>query len=316
MTMARLQQACSLVCGLAALCWVWWCLHAGWPHGAGWALLALLPQAPVLALELLWAAWVARRAGARRELGRPQDAPEPFPSLAQWCGAWLRELLASAQTFAWRQPWAHARWPDWLPDSARGRRGVLLVHGFVCNRGFWNPWMERLRAAGVPHVAVSLEPTSGDIAQQARGLQPAWDRLVAATGVPPLLVGHSMGGLTIRSWLAGLPDERALEHEAISIGSPHHGTALAMLAHSEAGQQMQLLSPFIKGLAQAESAARRARWTCYWSVCDNIVFPASTATLPGALNRAVPGLPHVALAHAPEILDEVLRRTRVDIVQP
>jgi triacylglycerol esterase/lipase EstA (alpha/beta hydrolase family) len=109
--------------------------------------------------------------------------------------------------------------------------------------------------------------------------------------------------------LAHLPEELALQHEAISIGSPHHGTALAMLAHTEAGAQMQLLSPFLMQLAQAESPARRARWTCYWSVCDNIVFPASTATMPGARNLAVHSQPHVALAQAPVIMDDVLGRT-------
>jgi triacylglycerol esterase/lipase EstA (alpha/beta hydrolase family) len=154
-----------------------------------------------------------------------------------------------------------------------------------------------------------MEPPAVDIGVQALALQAACDRLIAATGVPPLLVGHSMGGLALRSWLAHLPEELALQHEAISIGSPHHGTALAMLAHTEAGAQMQLLSPFLMQLAQAESPARRARWTCYWSVCDNIVFPASTATMPGARNLAVHGLPHVALAQAPVIMDDVLGRT-------
>lgn len=316
MKMARLQQALSLLCVGAALAWCLWCWHTGWLQGAWWALAWLFPQAPMLALELMWAAWAARRDAARRELGQAHAAPQAYPSPVTWCAAWWRELWASSLTFGWRQPWAHLRFPDHLPLEAQGRRGVLLVHGFVCNRGFWNPWMQRLRLAGVPYVAVTMEPPAADIGHQALGLQAACDRLMAATGVPPLLVGHSMGGLAIRSWLAGLPDELALQHEAISIGSPHHGTALAMLAHTEAGVQMQLLSPFLRQLAQAESPARRARWTCYWSVCDNIVFPASTATLPGALNRAVPGLPHVALAHAPEILDEVLRRTQVDIVQP
>jgi hypothetical protein len=43
-------------------------------------------------------------------------------------------------------------------------------------------------------------------------------------------------------------------------------------------------------------------------VCDNIVFPASTATLAGARNIALPGLPHVGLSQATEIFEDVLRR--------
>lgn len=303
--MQRLLSLTVLVLGLG---WIlFWGREGRWDR-AFWALLILLPQAPILALETLWAALVARRVGARRALGSPGAAPEPYPGLMTWLSSWVQEVVASVQTFAWRQPWAHARWPDHLPSDAQGRRGVLLVHGFVCNRGFWNPWMSALRAARVPHVAVSLEPPFGDIALQAQGLQEAWQRLVDATGTEPLLVGHSMGGLVIRHWLAGLPDAQALRHEVITIGSPHHGTALAVWAHSTAAQQMQLLSPFLRDLSARESEARRSRMTCYWSVCDNIVFPASTATLPGAHNIAVAGRPHVALAQDPDILKAVLAR--------
>lgn len=310
MSNARLQQLLTLALALLALVWVGASVYAGQPMRAVWAVLLLAPQAPVLGLETLWAAWAARRPGARRTLGQGGGvAPEPYPSPWIWLWAWLQEVWASVQTFGWRQPWAHQHIPDHLPAQAKGRRGVLLVHGFVCNRGFWNPWMKRLRAAGVPFVAVTLEPPFGDVALQAQGLQRAWEQLQQATGVSPLLVGHSMGGLALRSWLAGLPDHVALEHEVITIGSPHHGTALAVLARSEAAMQMQLLSPFLMELAERESQERRARFTCYWSVCDNIVFPASTATLPGARNVAVPGRPHVALAQAPVILADVLDRT-------
>jgi pimeloyl-ACP methyl ester carboxylesterase len=308
MSNARMQQMLTLVIFTAALLWAAYCVSTGWWGGALFVLLLLLPQAPALALETLWAAMVARREGTRRPLGSPQATAEPYPDFIVWCRSWLREVVASVQTFAWRQPWAHQRWPDHVPNTAQGHRGVLLVHGFVCNRGFWNPWMARLREADVPHVAVSLGPPFADIAIQAQGLQAAWQRLYDATGLAPLLVGHSMGGLVIRTWLAQQSEETALAHEVITIGSPHHGTALAMMARSVAATQMQVLSAFLQDLSARENTQRRARFTCYWSVCDNIVFPAHTATLPGARSVAVFGQPHVALAHHPSIIEDVLRR--------
>jgi hypothetical protein len=312
MTNARIQQLMTLTLALMAIGWVALCMSRGWWMGCALVVFVAVPQAPVLALETMWAAVVARREGSRRPLGNPQAPAEPYPGVMVWVLAWLREVWASVQTFGWRQPWAHQRWADHLPKSARGRRGALLVHGFVCNRGFWNPWLARLRQLDVPHVAVSLGPPFEDIALQAQGLEAAWQRLYDATGVAPLLVGHSMGGLVIRSWLANQSEERALVHEVITIGSPHHGTALAMMARSPAAMQMQLLSPFLQELARRETVERRARFTCFWSVCDNIVFPANTATLPGANAVAVFGQPHVALAHHPLILEEVVRRTRSD----
>jgi triacylglycerol esterase/lipase EstA (alpha/beta hydrolase family) len=185
---------------------------------------------------------------------------------------------------------------------------VLLVHGFYCNRGFWNTWMPRLREAGIPFVAVTLGPPQAGIGQQALGIEQAVRCLTELTGQAPLLVGHSMGGLVIRSWLASQPEATALRHEAITIGSPHHGTALARLARSPAAIEMRQGSDFLLDLMRRETDARRSRLSCYWSVCDNIVFPASTATLPGARNIALPGRPHVGLSQAPEIFDDVLQR--------
>ena len=49
------------------------------------------------------------------------------------------------------------------------------------------------------------------------------------------------------------------------------------------------------------------RFTCWNSHADNIVFPASTATLAGADNRHVAGVPHVAMAFHPKVMAETLK---------
>ena len=49
-----------------------------------------------------------------------------------------------------------------------------------------------------------------------------------------------------------------------------------------------------------------ARFVCFYSHCDNIVFPTSTALLPGARHVLVPGVAHVALVFEPSIMDAVL----------
>ena len=47
-------------------------------------------------------------------------------------------------------------------------------------------------------------------------------------------------------------------------------------------------------------------FVCYHSNCDNIVFPASSATLPGADNRSADGLAHVSMAFHPQVMEEIL----------
>ena len=69
------------------------------------------------------------------------------------------EVLIAPRVFLWRQPFRSAAIADSVPADARGRRGVVLVHGFFCNRGLWNPWMQRLREKGVPFVAA--DPRAG-----------------------------------------------------------------------------------------------------------------------------------------------------------
>ena len=308
MSVARIQQITSLVLLGLALAW-----FAAWSAQGQWSIAALalltgLPHAPALAFEMLWAAHLARHESARRAIGSEGLPPQTYPGKWVWLRAVCHEAALAIRVFGWQQPWAHGAQPDHLPANSQGRRGVLLVHGFLCNRGFWNPWMARLRAAGIPFVAVTLEPPMADIALQARALGQARAQLFEATGFEPLMVGHSMGGLVIRSHLAGQSDELAVRCEVITIGSPHHGTVLAGLAQSPAALQMRPGSDFLRDLAQRESAERLKRLTCYWSVCDNIVFPASHATLAGAHNIAVPDLPHVGLADAPKIFKEVLER--------
>ncbi|MEO5658200.1 MAG: hypothetical protein ABIQ90_00180 [Polaromonas sp.] len=53
-------------------------------------------------------------------------------------------------------------------------------------------------------------------------------------------------------------------------------------------------------------AARLALFTCWYSNCDNIVFPASAATLPGANNLLVRSVAHVLLVFEPQLMQATL----------
>jgi len=60
-------------------------------------------------------------------------------------------------------------------------------------------------------------------------------------------------------------------------------------------------------VVQHEPADRAARLTCFYSHCDNIVFPASTASVAGADNRHLPGVAHVHMVSRPEPWEATLR---------
>jgi triacylglycerol lipase len=292
--LAHLQRLIVFTWCVALIAWPAWQLAAGRP---GWALagvvLLLIGHALVLALEFL----------LMHRVNRTDAAPRA--SLGQLITAWAGESLGALRVFGWRQPFRSGLIPDHLPPGPR--RGVLFLHGFVCNRGLWNPWLKRLKADGVPFVAVNLEPIFGSIDDYLPLIEQAVARLEAATGRPPIAVAHSMGGLALRRWWAEPGNDGRIVH-AITIGTPHHGTWLARFAMSTNSREMRQGSRWLQDLRAAEPAGRGARFTCFYGHCDNIVFPASTAVLPGAEARHLPGVAHVHMADHAEPWCELTRR--------
>jgi triacylglycerol lipase len=302
--LARAQQVITISWLAATIGWLVYFLSQGRPGVAliG-ALLIASVHALVLGLEFLLLRFINR------------GDPAPPATVRDLLRAWWGEVCTATLVFGWRQPYCSTHEPDHLPDSARGRRGVVLVHGFVCNRGLWNPWMCRLRAAGVPFVALNLEPVLGSIERYPALIEAAVRRVEDATGEPPLIVAHSMGGLAVRAWFNAY-DGDARVHSVVTIGSPHNGTWMARFGLVHNAREMRQGGDWLLALAQQEPAARRARFTCFYSHCDNIVLPASTATLPGADNRHVPGVAHVQLVFQDVVFDEVLCRLTANSRSP
>lgn len=293
--LAWLQRLITLSVLAAALGWgLYFGRSAPWLAFAGFVAIALGYSA-ILAIELMLA----------RHWNRQDTVSRPGWRLL--FAAWRGETAMAPRVFCWRQPF----WPNAVadqlspPERVAGRRGVVFVHGFFCNRGFWTPWLERLQDSGHAFIAVNLEPLFGSIDDYAPQIDAAVHRVAEATGMPPLLVCHSMGGLVARAWLKQLKAE-ARVHHVVTIGTPHRGTWLARFGHGQNGRQMRLLSHWLGALEHGMPAGWPALFTCWYSNCDNIVFPASNATLPGACNRLVHGAGHVQLAFEPDIMQSTL----------
>lgn len=294
---ARLQRALVALLVTVAAVWVASALAHGRP---GLALLGVLVpmfgHGAVLGVEFVLLA-----------LLHGED-PTPRATPAELLRAWSRETWTALVVFGWRQPFRRHAVPDHLPPDALGRRGVVLVHGFLCNRGLWNPWLERLRAADVPCVAVTLDPVFGPIEAYAPTVDTGVQRLLDATGVPPLVVAHSMGGLAVREWLAQTRRVRDV-HAVVTVGTPHHGTWLARFAFSANARQMRWHGQWLAGLAQREPpVAERPPFVCFYGHCDNIVFPPSTAVLPGAVAHHVRATGHVDMVFDDAVFAEVQRQ--------
>ena len=274
----------------------------GWPAGVWIGLYVLVLGHPtMLAVEFALARRVGRRANG---------VAAPLASLVRaWFGEWRMSTIA----FGWRMPWRSTAWPDHLPRSARGLRGVVFVHGYLCNRAIWNPWLARLTKLDRAFVAVSLEPVFGDIEGYADTIERAVRRVETVTGLAPIVVAHSMGGVAARAWLRtreGHATSHGHEHAArvITIGTPHRGTWLAGLALSSNAKQMRTGGAWMAALQAAETPDHAAMFTSWWSDCDQIVFPPPTAVLAGSESHQVRGVAHLALVDREEIWAELRRR--------
>jgi hypothetical protein len=294
-SLARLLQAVTLLLFAAAGAWAAWF----------WSRSIALAAAGFVAIVLAYSAALAFEFLALRRVNRADPVPQ-----AGWlplARAWLAETLQAPRVFGWRQPFRWNAVPDRLTagGAAQARRGVVFIHGFICNRGFWTPWLRQVRASGHPFIAVNLEPLFGSIDGYAPVIEQAVADITRATGLAPLLVCHSMGGLAARAWLRAGPNA-ARVHHVVTIGAPHKGTWLGRWSRIPNGRQMASGSQWLRQLAADGAAQAQPGFTCWYSNCDNVVFPSSNATLPGADNRLLTGVAHVELAFHPTVMAQTL----------
>lgn len=271
---------------------------AGWWPDGGWLAGLLLALASVLLVRMVISSNNFRMA---RRAGGPVPARHALAlrgRLRLFWGEFSASMGASS--------WTMLR-PRTSLHIASGNAGlpVLLVHGYACNGGYWSRLAALLRANGKSWLAVDLEPIGAGIDDYAPQIEAALERLCAASGKPrAIVVGHSMGGLAARAHLRRYGAARVAH--IFTVGTPHHGTALAKLGPGLNARQMQRGSAWLAELAASETPQARALITSLWSHHDNIVAPQESARLPGAENVEFGGIGHVELGSHPRVLRFIL----------
>lgn len=302
---------CMTVLNLLVLAaWLAW----AWPRSVPWALAGMLLW--LLAGRLWIGAQFVCMVLAKRRCG------EPLPPAATLWRAWNAECRAALRAFGWDMAWAEHAQADYVPDRPVGSAGVVLVHGWLCNRAMWADALYQLRVAGVPCVAVSMPLLLHRIGTGRARLDAAAQRIRAATGQRPVVVAHSMGGLVVRDWLRSLPQADAPQRPqaVVTVASPHQGTWMAYLAWGPNVAQMRPGNPWLRQLqteeARSGSAASQIRWHCALSETDNMVFPGTTALLPGATPLWLHGMAHIEMLQAPALWALVRQQVEAGSAEP
>lgn len=270
---------------------------------AGTALAAwLLPlRAPlwlafILGLALPFA-FTAALLAAQVIVGAIIDPRHPRTSFSQVLAVWWKETRTSLRYFLWRVPFAARRAVPPFANEPQ-RPAVLLVHGYFCNAEVWQPLLASGVLRGCNVATVELQPVFAPIDRYADIVRDGIERLLAASGAArAVLVCHSMGGLAARAYLQRHGDARVAR--VITLATPHQGTVFGRLGLGANARQMATGSRFLAQLAAAESAALRAKFVCIATADDNLIVPRSSPLLPGAAQRVIEGVGHLALIEDP-----------------
>jgi len=232
---------------------------------------------------------------SRRHASRP-PAAQAVGRLGL-AAAMLRELAAHVVVFAVLVPFERL----WMrrsksPLGGAGREPVVLVHGYLCSAGAWWRFERCLRRHGFAPRAVNIVPALGSIDDMADVLARHLEETVAAAGSQRVsLVAHSMGGLVCRAYLRRHGAGRIAR--LVTIGTPHHGTAVAGAGIGLSARQMVPGSAWLAALAKHEAApaVQLPPTVSFFSHHDNYVAPQTSSELEWARNVPLAGYGHVEM---------------------
>jgi len=275
----------------------WLCVSHGWGLAAAVGV--------VVAIALGWRVAFILVTYALAWRNRSPTPPEFRRSVFALLPHALREAAVWIAGYTALQPFVRVFMGDGQPPHAGGRRlPMLLVHGYVSNRGVWWVFRRALEARGETVWAVTLEPVYGAIDSLVEPLAARIDEFLASTGAQQVvLVTHSMGGLVARAYLR---DHGAAKvARLVTLGGPHHGSVHAYLGAGANARQMEPGSPWLDALARSEAQSFAVPFTSIFSYQDNFVAPQTSSVHPAARNVPLAGIGHVSLAFSGEVLELV-----------
>lgn len=253
--------------------------------------------AAVASALLLWVLlWTALTHYRFHSYHRKAGRSYPPLGLAGWLNFYWRTTVSVVLMCWWT---LRALFSDGLryPAGRRSGRPVLCVHGFHMTGGSMWGLRRTLEECGRPTRAVFLgiPPTSTDT--YARSLEKVMRSLLEELPGEGLdVVAHSMGGLVLRLVLARQSDLAARVGKVVTLGTPHHGTAiLRWVRRGPAHTMMSRDAPFLRSLPEFEQSAPETVVTTVATAHDLIVYPVETAHLRSARQITLEGVAHLGL---------------------
>jgi len=201
--------------------------------------------------------------------------------------------IALYPTSFWRKLWQ----PE--PASSCPLPPIILVHGLYHNISAWFLYRRWLKAAGFADITVmGYSSWNQTFPQLVKNLE----QLLAAVcerfpGKPPILIGHSLGGLLSRALVQSVGNSAKIGG-VITLGTPHQGSKLAALGLGNLAKSIIYRGALIEELEKGE-AEPGAPCVALYSPVDNMVLPnhALQATGAGWIHQETSPISHVAMLY-------------------
>ena len=193
------------------------------------------------------------------------------------------------------------------PPHYAGPRPIVLLHGAGMRGLGMYPLARKLRAEGRTVHMFTHWPPGQPIGAYARQLRDYLGALCRKHGYREFdAVGHSLGGLVLRRYLAVHPEGPPIKR-MVTLGTPHGGSELWRFLPTKTGKQLRPGGEFLKELDEA-GVPDGVEVTAVSSDFDQLVVPNALARweAPGVSNLTVPNSGHSRLVFHRETFRIVL----------
>jgi triacylglycerol lipase len=162
-------------------------------------------------------------------------------------------------------------------DFSKNPNVIILIHGFGRSQIDWL-WFKR-RFKGVSFSTFNSSPPLASIEEITRRLAPKIKKIISKNPTAKIsLVGHSMGGVVACYYKVHFDVDQKI-HNLITIGSPLHGTKLAVAAAGENMRQIEPNSQFLEDL-RSKLNTQQVNIFHIATKADNLIFPWTSPILP------------------------------------